>query len=362
MAKGKNRSAYKKALGVYVIITFILVVLFLIYIYTTLKTYESKQISNFIKNEIASISDNTLKGYLRDNNLDIKLLEDYKKLINDEDINVVKISEDNYEVILDDRVMFEVLTKYVKSETKLGMFSYEVRDILEVKPNLKRGLYYIDVIIPSNYKLYVNDFEVSDYSKREEYKNLDYMYASSSMPYLVTYSLDKIKKSDKIKVIDEYGNESNLNKSKYTYKLDKNYINVDTITDAVKYLSSEVDVLEFARNWSLYLSRDLKGTSWGFNDLKTYFILDTPMYERASNWAKNVDILFISKHTLKNPVFTNEDVSNFTIYSKDAFSCEVYLEKNMIVAGKDQVDIMHDYIYFVKENGVWKVVNIKAGE
>ena len=32
----------------------------------------------------------------------------------------------------------------------------------------------------------------------------------------------------------------------------------------------------------------------------------------------------------------------------------------MIVNGKDQLDVMHDYIYFIKDNGVWKVVNIKA--
>lgn len=34
----------------------------------------------------------------------------------------------------------------------------------------------------------------------------------------------------------------------------------------------------------------------------------------------------------------------------------------MIVNGKDQLDVMHDYIYYIKDNGVWKVVNIKAGE
>ena len=41
---------------------------------------------------------------------------------------------------------------------------------------------------------------------------------------------------------------------------------------------------------------------------------------------------------------------------------EIYLEKNMIVNGKDQLDVMHDYIYFITDNGVWKVVNIKAGD
>jgi len=86
------------------------------------------------------------------------------------------------------------------------------------------------------------------------------------------------------------------------------------------------------------------------------------MSKQAYNWAHGIDINFTSRHKLKDPTFTNEKLHNFTIYSKDAFSCEIYLEKNMIVNGKDQLDVMHDYIYFIKDNGVWKVVNIKAGE
>jgi len=86
------------------------------------------------------------------------------------------------------------------------------------------------------------------------------------------------------------------------------------------------------------------------------------MYDMAYGWSHNVDITFVSSHRLKNPVFTNESVKNFIIYNDNAFSCEVYLEKNMVVSGKDKVDVMHDRLYFIYYEGGYKLVDIKSLE
>lgn len=363
MARSKRkRSLFKKVLLGYTVIASILVVIFLVYIVNTLNIYERSQPTNFIKTSIASLSDDELKKYLKDNNLDESLLNIYKEQITDKDVKVIKNGDNTFEVSLNNRILFNVDTKYIRTDTKLGMFSYEVREVTEIKPNLERGLVYLDVTIPSNYTLYIDGEVYNKDAKKEEYKNLSYMYASSSMPTLNTYEIDNLTKEVSIKVEDEWGKEVSLKQNKFSYKLDKNYLELDTYEEAKEYLSSDIDVSEFAHNWSLYLTRDLKGTSHGFNTLKAYFIKGTEMYTRAYNWAVGIDIMFTSKHTLKDPIFTNEKISNFVVYGKDAFSCEVYLEKNMVVAGKDQVDVMHDYIYFVKENDIWKVVNIKAGE
>lgn len=363
MARSKRkRSLFKKVLIGYTIIACIFVVIFLVYIVNTLNIYERSQPTNFIKTSIANLSDDELKNYLKENNLHESLLNIYKEQITDKDVKVIKSGDNTFEVSLNNRILFNVDTKYIRTDTKLGMFSYEVREVTEIKPNLERGLVYIDVTIPSNYTLYVDGEVYNKDAKEEEYKNLSYMYASSSMPTLNTYEINNLKKEVNIKVEDEWGRNVNLKQNKFSYKLEKNYLEFDTYEEAKEYLSSDIDVSEFAHNWSLYLTRDLKGTSYGFNALKSYFIKETEMYTRAYNWAIGIDIKFTSKHTLKNPIFANEKISNFVVYGKDAFSCEVYLEKNMVVAGKDQVDVMHDYIYFVKENDIWKVVNIKAGE
>lgn len=362
MTKSRRKNkVFKRSLVIYTCIAGVLSIIFLIYIFVTLKVYENNQSSTFIKTYIKSLDDATLKAYLDENNQSTSLLSEYKKLINDEDVTVIKKDEDSFKVMLNDRELFNVETKTLKTETKLGMFSYDVREVTNIDPNLERGLIYVDVIVPSNYKVEI-DGTGQESDKKEEYKNLSFMYANDSMPYMVTYEVNNLTKEANVKVTDEYGKNVTLNKNKFTYKLDKNNLTFDTYDEAKEYLSSEVDVWDFAHKWSLFLTKDLQGTSYGYNTIKEYFIDGTDMNTMAYNWAHNIDITFTSKHTLTNPQFTDEKLNNFVVYSKDAFSCEVYLNKHMIVNGKEQIDTMHDYLYFLKDNGDWKVVNIKAAE
>ena len=87
---------------------------------------------------------------------------------------------------------------------------------------------------------------------------------------------------------------------------------------------------------------------------------DSELLKFAYKWATNIDITFISNHTLEKEIFTNEKVENFEVYNENAFSCEVYLEKNMRVNGKPLQDKMHDKMYFVKQEGIWKLVNMES--
>ena len=79
----------------------------------------------------------------------------------------------------------------------------------------------------------------------------------------------------------------------------------------------------------IFLPDDLEGRLHGFYNISKHLIKDSSLYEYAYKWATGEDITFVSSHTLQNPTFTNEKISNFEIYDKNAFSCEVYLEKNM---------------------------------
>ena len=84
------------------------------------------------------------------------------------------------------------------------------------------------------------------------------------------------------------------------------------------------------------------------------------MYKMMYNWAHGIDITFTSKHTLKNPTFTNESLTNFVIYSDKAFTVDVTLEKNMKVKGEDRVMKMHDRLSFVYYNDGWKLINMES--
>ena len=118
--------------------------------------------------------------------------------------------------------------------------------------------------------------------------------------------------------------------------------------------------MELAKNYSLFLTNDLGGSLYGFYKFTPYLIKDSYMYEYLHGWATQIDIHFVSNHRLKNPVFTNEKLENFEIYNENAFSCEVYLEKNMVVNGQDRVDKMHDRLYFIYYEGGYKLVDMKS--
>ena len=146
------------------------------------------------------------------------------------------------------------------------------------------------------------------------------------------------------------------------FKFDKNidlsdqFKKYDTLSDA----NIDFDVKTFAEKWSLYLTNDLTGASHGFGTISQYFIKESSMYNKAYQWGTSIDITFTSKHTLKNPVFTNEKIFNVTIYDNSAASCDVKLEKNMVVSGKDKIDTFNSTIYLIKYNNEWKVINIKG--
>lgn len=79
MAKSRrNNSLFKKSLIIYTLIAAVLVVVFLIYIFLTLKSYEKGQTTNVIKDTILSLDDSTLKEYLKDNKQSEDLLNEYK--------------------------------------------------------------------------------------------------------------------------------------------------------------------------------------------------------------------------------------------------------------------------------------------
>ena len=85
------------------------------------------------------------------------------------------------------------------------------------------------------------------------------------------------------------------------------------------------------------------------------------MYNMAHGWATGIDITFVSRHYLLNPVFTDEGIENCTIYSDDAFSCEVKLKKNMkLYTGVSKIDEMHDDLFFVYYENGYKLVDMQS--
>ena len=184
------------------------------------------------------------------------------------------------------------------------------------------------------------------------------------------YEVTELLKEPEVKILDSKGNEVEYTQEGNTISKELDFISTDSVEDAMKNIKGKTDILRVAKDWSLYLTDDLEGRLHGYYNISKYFIDDSDIEKFAYSWATGVDITFVSSHTLLNPTFTDEKISNFEIYNENAFSCEVYLQKNLKLksGGKKIEDKMNDRMYFAyydetddgKDNPAWKLVNMQS--
>ena len=195
------------------------------------------------------------------------------------------------------------------------------------------------------------------------FANKEYEYLADyveNLPQVSLYDIAILENDAKIVVTDMNGENVPLEQGKnvYDFTLQKNYL--DGIPEAV---SSEIDVLEIAQLWSLFMSNDVH-----FKKVEKYLIADSYQYEVAKKYATGEDITFTSQHTLANPAFTDSSVENFVWISDNCFSVDISFVKHMILRVGSRVDDrMNDRFYFVKyddtdddkDNPTWKIVSMK---
>ena len=116
------------------------------------------------------------------------------------------------------------------------------------------------------------------------------------------------------------------------------------------------------------MSKDLNGYNFGFNEISKHLITSSYLYNMAQKWVNGIDISFISHHTLQNPPFSDESVTNYIRISENCFSVDISFVKHMIlVEGSYVPDSMNSRFYFVKYDGTndfvdnpeWKIADIK---
>ncbi|MBR3639061.1 MAG: hypothetical protein IKN50_00475, partial [Clostridia bacterium] len=135
----------------------------------------------------------------------------------------------------------------------------------------------------------------------------------------------------------------------------------DTVPDDI---ANQINVLDVAEKWSKFMSADLEGYNYGFGTMAEYLIEGTKLYSDALNWVNGVDITFTSIHTLGNPPFTDEKVTNYIRLSDNCFRCDISFVKHMFVDRLGQHDELNNLrFWFVLQEGyagpAWKVAYMK---
>ena len=373
MSKRKKKmTGYKKSLLIWFLLLLIASEACLIYVSTTLKMYEKGNIEGYMTSLIKDMKTASKVGninkYLSYNKVESKYekassFEDgYKELFNESKLSYKKNDkESTYDIYADDTMIASV-TLDSKKVRRLGILSFKEYSIKEIETYSKNGIYNIDVYVNSNYDLYINDIKVSDDDllSKEEIKEYSEVYDKVDLPYENHYKITNLTKKPKIKVMN--GNdEVKVTNEKSTY-YGVTYFKTDDKDAAFEKLTNkDYDPLTFAKNWSLFLTADLPGERYGLYTLTPNLVEGTALYKRAYSWATNVDITFTSMHTLDKDTFTNVKMNGFTVYNENAFSVDIYLEKNMtLVNGEKRVDTLNDTFYYAYIDGAYRLITMKS--
>lgn len=386
----QKKSIFKKFIMIYIIILIVAMIVFLGYVAESLIKYEKNQIENYMEDVISDLKNASEKGkiekYIDISKIGISQFEKENTSINEgfsEFLDTKKItyklnenSTENenpiYDIYADDEKVLEVSLDGTQKENRLGLLTFNAWKTKKIENKMENGLYTSNILVPNNYTVYVNDKQLTEKQIVEKVQNegLSQISKYVEIPYIVKYEVTDLLKKPDVKILDAKGNEVDYTQEGNTISKELDFISADTVEEAMKNIKGEIDVLRVAEDWSLYLTDDLEGRLHGYYNISKYLIDDSDIKKFAYSWATGVDITFVSSHTLLNPTFTDEKISNFEIYNENAFSCEVYLQKNLKLksGGKKIEDKMNDRMYFAyydetddgKDNPAWKLVNMQS--
>lgn len=368
--KFRRLSLYKKSLIIFSTCLFLLGSIFLVYVYNSMVIYERNLVDNYILYLAESgklteeVSDDLFKvsSYEKKN---AKITDGIKKLYKSDKLKIKKNSKESkdniyaYDLYNDNVLLSTVSLKSTDTYKRMGILKIDEWEIVDSKNYFDNGIYSYEIKVPEDYKVYVNDLELEDSSIKSsgDVAGLEKLTEYVTIMKTKTYEVNNLVYEPKIKIVDQDNKEVKFQVKDNKIVISKEFEKIKTYEEAQKYIKDNFDIMKLAENWSLFLTDDLPGR---INALNNYLIKGSYMYERAYSWSTGVDISFVSSHRLKNPTFTNETLENFIIYNDNAFSCEVSLEKNMVVSGSYRVDKMHDRLYFVYYNGGYKLVGMDA--
>ncbi len=368
VGKWKRSSLYKKSIILFSTFMIVLIVIFLSYVYNSMVLYERNLVDNYIvylaKNGklTEGINDNLFKISQYEKN-NAKISDGVKKLYKSDNLKVKKNTKESseetfaYDLYNGNKLISTVSIKSKNKYKRMAILTIDEWEIVDSKTYFEDGIYSYEITIPSDYKLFINDIEASndDIIEEGDIKGLENVTEYAEISKSKTYKINNLVYEADIKIKDDNNKLVNYENKDNKIIVNKEFKKYATYDDLKKDLNSDFDVLGLAENWSLFLTKDRS-----FNSLLTYFIKDSYMYNRAYQYAHGIDITFVSNHRLKNPTFTNESVTNCIMYNENVFSCEVKLEKNMVVNGNDRVDTMHERMYFVNYNDGYKLVNMES--
>ncbi|MDO5441060.1 MAG: hypothetical protein Q4F55_00690 [Bacillota bacterium] len=217
--------------------------------------------------------------------------------------------------------------------------------------------------LPENYTLMIDNEEANiESSGLAELAEFEYIYPFAKAPQAKVYELNDVEYEPYVTA--SRGGEDVLGFEKQT---DGSYSVLPEFSpsiEAKELCDSVCNPLEIGKTWSKFMTDDVEGPSHGLNTViaQCRILKGTNLYDMANKWAHNVDITFVSGHTITS--WTNESVTNHIKYNDNLFSCDVSFDKNMNLArgaGK-RTDEFRNRMFFGNVNGAWYLLDMMTLE
>ena len=241
-----------------------------------------------------------------------KITDGVKKVLKSDKLEIKKNSKESsdevftYDLKINDKLISKVSLKSTDTYTRMAILTINEWEVVESENYFTEGIYNYEITIPSNYKLYINDIEADngDILKEGDVEGLERLTKHIEIQKSKTYKINNLVYEPSINIVDENNKKIDYEIKDNKIVVDYDFKEIEKLEDAKKYIKDDFNILELAENWSLFLTDDLSGSYHGFHRLTPYLLENTYMYEMAYGWSHNVDITFVSSHSLKNKAFS----------------------------------------------------------
>lgn len=365
--KHRKRSRFWFGYRIYLIVLAVLLVIMWFAVWNTMKKYEAAQPDKVIDNIVNKIE----SGKINDLKIasskkskfepDADPIAELKEKVNGRKLSY-KLSTESYDslapiydIMAEKEKIATVSLKSVKEYKKMAILVLSDWEISSVALAGKAANYAVTITVPENYEVTVNTIPLTAEEKTGDAKVMDgfeYVAEYVTPPKSVTYKVEGLINMPVITVNGRTVEESELD------------IKDGKITYNGGFDSEEIDselrdyVLNAAKTYTNFFSKDLEGCRNSTAPIEGLFPAGSYYIQMAENYRQQ-DMWTYSAH--QPPVFSNEEVKDYKVYSEDCFSVNVVFDKSMILKlnGQERVDHNDQIYYYVKIDGKWLIADMK---
>lgn len=364
-----GRRIFYICLGIYALVLIILGVVFLRYTDKCLRRYEASRYENVIDGKIAEFVAKVKDGSV----LDMVELPEHACVFESEDLyrstylnnlrasgtftyekdkNSYDTTHPVFDIYASDGEMVAQMTlKQTNIKTIFAILTVSDWEIDSVKPVFNATTNSYRISVPDNYKVTVNDIEVTDEFQKGEAKKVETDLSENILQYvrvpaIITYEIAGLAEKPEIKIYDSLGAEVAFAPD------EKGNIKIDAmvgIQPAEMPQDRHDFALETVQMWADFVTKDLSGAQYGLSKIRKRLAKDSFLYTESAHYATDVDITFISDHRFDTPKYSNVSVTEYTEYSDICYSCHVQFTRNMILnkTGGKRTDQTNSIFFFV---------------